>query len=120
MNEELKALTVVAGAVPTFFVDQSQPISAKFVIPRRENFEVGEKVEVYWGNVLVGYHDYREGDYFDLHIAALLAALYQVQGTTELYYTITHLDGTKSTAAGIRSKLEMYDGKSSITLSSIS
>lgn len=119
MREELEGMIVVGGTISTFYADVSQPTPLKFVLPAREHSVVGELAQVIFGDDVVAEHRYRPGDFFPLHIPAEAEALKKVQGTQDLYYVITHIDQTTSKSAVVRSKIEVFDSRSSFSQSNV-
>ncbi|WP_248739150.1 hypothetical protein [Pseudomonas sp. MWU12-2029] len=119
MREELEGMSVVGGAVSTFYADVNQSTPLKFVLPAREHFVEGELAQVKFGDIVVAEHKYRQGDFFPLHIPAEAEALKKVQGTQDLFYEITHIDQTTSKSAVVRSKIEVFDSRSSFSQSNV-
>lgn len=115
MAELLSPMTVVGGQVVVLYVDQADPLIPKVVIPAREDFDVDEKIIVFCGDTEVGFHTYRSGDFFPIHLPLDKEALGQVQGGGEVYYEIKHLDGTTSTSSSFRARVEMFNSQSSVS-----
>jgi hypothetical protein len=115
MAESLNLMTVVGGQVVVLYVDQANPLIPKVIIPEREHFDVGEKIIVFCGDTEVGFHTYRSGDFFPIHLPLDKEVLGQVQGAGEVYYKIKHLDGTTSTSTSFRAKVEVFNSQSSVS-----
>ncbi|WP_447788781.1 hypothetical protein [Pseudomonas farris] len=115
MSETLSPMTLVGGQVIVLYVDKANPLSPKVIIPAREHFQVGEKITVWFGDIVVGLHTYREGDFFPIHLPLEKEALALIPGGAEVRYEIKHLDGTTSTSSSFRAKVETVNSQSSVS-----
>lgn len=115
MAESLNPMTVVGGQVVVLYVDQADSLMPKVVIPEREHFKVGETISVFFGDTLVGFHTYREGEFFPIHLSLDKEKLAQVTAAVKFNYVIKHLDGTTSTSSSVFAKVEMFNSQSSVS-----
>ena len=115
MKEELQPLVVVGGQTLTVYSDESSPLSPKVIIPQRGSAVENEVANVYVGDVLVGTHKYRFGDFFPLHIPLNKEALNKVPVGALTKYEIVHLDGTKSSSSTFRMTVVVFDSQSSFS-----
>ncbi|MFJ7285560.1 hypothetical protein [Pseudomonas sp. NPDC099000] len=108
--EELKAMIITGSMVKTLLVDTSLPLLPRVTIPPRPDYKVGEIIRVFMGNVLVGTHAYRSGDFGPIVFPLNKEALVQVSGNVPCSYDIEHLDGEKSSSESGRLAVQIYDG----------